>query len=72
MVEYYTGVSARLIRGALIPEDFSDNELDEVMNAKTSFNKRVTMGLQNTVDRWHTKDLKLINGNSICCRFTTR
>jgi hypothetical protein len=40
MVEYYTGVSARLTQAASIPEDFSDNELDEVLNAKTSFNKK--------------------------------
>lgn len=40
MVEYYTGVSARLIQAASIPEDITDNELDEVLNAKTSFNRK--------------------------------
>jgi hypothetical protein len=39
MVEYYTGVAARLT-AASIPEDLTDNELDEVLNAKTSFNKK--------------------------------
>jgi hypothetical protein len=38
MVEYYTGVAARLT-AASIPEDLTDNELDE-LNAKTSFNKK--------------------------------
>jgi hypothetical protein len=41
MVEYYTGVAARLTQAASIPEDLTDNELDEVLNAKTSFKKRV-------------------------------
>lgn len=40
MVEYYTGVSGRLIQAASIPEDLTDNELDEVLNAKTSFNRK--------------------------------
>jgi hypothetical protein len=39
MVEYYTGVAARLTQAASIPEDLTDNE-DEVLNAKTSFNKK--------------------------------
>jgi hypothetical protein len=33
MVEYYTGV-ARLTQAASIPEDLTDNELDEVLNAR--------------------------------------
>jgi hypothetical protein len=41
MVEYYTGVAARLTQAASIPEDLTDNELDEVLNAKTSFNKKL-------------------------------
>jgi hypothetical protein len=41
MVEYYTGVAARLTQAASIPEDLTDNELDEVLNAKTSFNKEL-------------------------------
>jgi hypothetical protein len=60
MVEYYTGVAARLT--ASIPEDLTDNELDEVLNAKTSFNKRVITDLQNTADKWVTRDLRLISG----------
>jgi len=40
MVEYYTGISGRLIQAASIPEDLTDNELDEVLNAKTSFNRK--------------------------------
>jgi 2-methylcitrate dehydratase PrpD len=39
MVEYYTGVAARLT-SRVNPEDLTDNELDEVLNAKTSFNKK--------------------------------
>jgi hypothetical protein len=39
MVEYYTGVAV-LTQAASIPEDLTDNELDEVLNAKTSFNKK--------------------------------
>jgi hypothetical protein len=50
MVEYYTGVAARLTQAASIPEDLTDNELDEVLNAKTSFNKRVTD--LHTADKW--------------------
>jgi hypothetical protein len=61
MVEYYTGVAARLTQ-ASIPEDLTDNELDEVLNAKTSFNKRVITDLQNTADKWVTRDLRLISG----------
>jgi hypothetical protein len=38
--EYYSGVAARLTQAASIPEDLTDNELDEVLNAKTSFNKK--------------------------------
>ena len=40
MVEYYTGISGRLTQAASIPEDLTDNELDEVLNAKTSFNRK--------------------------------
>jgi hypothetical protein len=61
MVEY-TGVAARLTQAASIPEDLTDNELDEVLNAKTSFNKRVITDLQNTADKWVTRDLRLISG----------
>jgi hypothetical protein len=61
MVEYYTGVAV-LTQAASIPEDLTDNELDEVLNAKTSFNKRVITDLQNTADKWVTRDLRLISG----------
>jgi hypothetical protein len=61
MVEYYTGV-ARLTQAASIPEDLTDNELDEVLNAKTSLKKRVITDLQNTADKWVTRDLRLISG----------
>jgi hypothetical protein len=62
MVEYYTGVAARLTQ-AINSEDLTDNELDEVLNAKTSFNKkRVITDLQNTADKWVTRDLRLISG----------
>jgi hypothetical protein len=57
---YYTGVAARLTQAASIPEDLTDNELDEVLNAKTSFNKRVITDLQ--ADKWVTRDLRLISG----------
>jgi hypothetical protein len=40
MVEYYTGITGRLVQAASIPEDLTDNELDEVLNAKTSFNRK--------------------------------
>lgn len=40
MVEYYTGISGRLIQAASIPENFTDNELNEVLNCKTSFNRK--------------------------------
>jgi hypothetical protein len=36
MVEYYTGVAVSYT--SVNPEDLTDNELDEVLNAKTSFN----------------------------------
>jgi hypothetical protein len=52
----------RLTQAASIPEDLTDNELDEVLNAKTSFNKRVITDLQNTADKWVTRDLRLISG----------
>jgi hypothetical protein len=61
MVEY-TGVAARLTQAASIPEDLTDNELDEVLNAKTSLIKRVITDLQNTADKWVTRDLRLISG----------
>jgi hypothetical protein len=60
MVEYYTCVAST--QAASIPEDLTDNELDEVLNAKTSFNKRVITDLQNTADKWVTRDLRLISG----------
>lgn len=40
MVEFYTGTSGRLVQAASIPEDFTDNELDEVLNCMTSFNRK--------------------------------
>jgi hypothetical protein len=52
--EYYTGVAARLTT-ASIPEDLTDNELDEVLNAKTSFNKRVR---PTKYSRWVTRNLE--------------
>jgi hypothetical protein len=60
MVEYYTLLAST--QAASIPEDLTDNELDEVLNAKTSFNKRVITDLQNTADKWVTRDLRLISG----------
>jgi hypothetical protein len=60
MVEYWR--CCRLTQAASIPEDLTDNELDEVLNAKTSFNKRVITDLQNTADKWVTRDLRLISG----------
>jgi hypothetical protein len=63
MVEYYTGVAA-VLQAASIPEDLTDNELDEVLNAKTSFNKRVITDLQNAADKW-VRDLRRSAGNSI-------
>jgi ethanolamine ammonia-lyase small subunit len=69
MVEYYTGVAARLTQAASI-QDLTDNELDEVLNAKTSFNKRRLTDLQNnTADKWVTRDLRLISGKRIRSRF---
>lgn len=40
LVEYHTGNSGRLVQAASIPEDITDNELDEVLNCKTSFNRK--------------------------------
>jgi hypothetical protein len=60
MVEYYTGVAA-VLHNRVNSEDLTDNELDEVLNAKTSFNKRVITDLQNTADKWVTS-LRLISG----------
>jgi hypothetical protein len=40
MVEFYSNTSGRLIQAASIPEDFSDNEFDQVLNAKVTFNKK--------------------------------
>jgi NADH pyrophosphatase NudC (nudix superfamily) len=53
-------LSARLTQAASIPEDLTDNELDEVLNAKTSFNKRVITDLQNTADKMGYKRSRLI------------
>lgn len=40
MIEYYTGNSGRLVQAASIPEDITDNELDELLDAKVTFNKK--------------------------------
>lgn len=40
MVQFYTTESGRLVQAASIPEDITDNELDEVLNCKTSFNRK--------------------------------
>ena len=40
MLEYITGTAARLKQAASIPEDFSDNELDEVLDEMTTFNRK--------------------------------
>jgi hypothetical protein len=40
MIQFYTPLAARLIQAASIPENFSDNELDEVLNCMTTFNKK--------------------------------
>lgn len=40
MVEYYTGLAGRLVQAASIPENFSDNELDEVLDCMKSFNRK--------------------------------
>jgi hypothetical protein len=61
MVEYYWRCCP-FTQAASIPEDLTDNELDEVLNAKTSFIKKVITDLQNTADKWVTRDLRLISG----------
>lgn len=40
MIEYYTGLAGRLKQAASIPEDISDNEMDEILNAQTTFNRK--------------------------------
>jgi hypothetical protein len=40
MIEYYTGLSGRLKQAASIPEDITDNEMDEALNAQTTFNRK--------------------------------
>lgn len=40
MVEYYTGESGRLTQAASIPESITDNEINEILNCKTSFNRK--------------------------------
>lgn len=40
MIEYFTAESARLVQAASIPENITDNELEELMNAKVSFNRK--------------------------------
>lgn len=40
MISYTTQESGRLKQAASIPEEITDNELDEVLNAKTSFNRK--------------------------------
>jgi hypothetical protein len=61
LVEYYTGVAASYT-SRVNPEDLTDNELDEVLNAKTSFNKKSYKQTTNTADKWVTRDLRLISG----------
>ena len=40
LLEYFTAESGRLMQAASIPENITDNELEEMMDAKTSFNRK--------------------------------
>lgn len=40
MLEYYTSNAARLKQAASIPEDITDNEIDSVLDAMTTFNRK--------------------------------
>lgn len=40
MIEYFATESARLVQAASIPENITDNELEELMDAKVSFNRK--------------------------------
>ena len=40
MVEYYTNLAGRLFQAAAIPEDITDNDTDELLNCKTTFNRK--------------------------------
>jgi len=40
MIEFYTGLAGRLKQAASIPEDITDNEVDELFNAQTTFNRK--------------------------------
>jgi hypothetical protein len=40
MIEYYSGLAGRLKQAASIPEEITDNEMDEILNVKTSFNRK--------------------------------
>jgi hypothetical protein len=41
LVEYYYTALLPSYTSRVIPEDLTDNELDEVLNAKTSFKKEL-------------------------------
>ena len=40
MLQYTMAESGRLKQASAIPEDITDNEIDEILNAKTSFNRK--------------------------------
>jgi hypothetical protein len=40
MLEYYNNNAARLKQAASIPEDITDNEIDSVLDAMTTFNRK--------------------------------
>jgi hypothetical protein len=40
LIELYVGVSARLVQAASMPESINDNDIDELLNCKTSFNRK--------------------------------
>ena len=40
LIELYVGISARLVQAASMPENISDNDLDAMLDCKTSFNRK--------------------------------
>lgn len=40
LLEFFIAESGRLMQSASLPEDITDNELEELMDAKTSFNRK--------------------------------
>jgi hypothetical protein len=55
LVEYILAFAARLTQSRSIPEDLTDNELDGVLNAKTSFNKSYNRPPK--IDKWVYKEI---------------